>query len=261
MKDKSSIPLIICAIALALEGCKFSPTVWDGQWTLNKIKSHYAAPTLSITVSPSGEYRVYNDAFAYSFRCDGNDYPAASGDTTSCTQINSHAIALKQKMSAAVAIHALWELSADGKTLTINANKIQIDRSVKNGEKIFERISPSSGFTGRWRDTKPLESLSRTVVLVLNYGAFHLEYPDLGQFSDSRVNDPPSPIRGLNQPSGFSRSIQILGARQLQTEDSFAGRVVRRTNWRVSDDGRTLYEESWVPESPAQKNLLVYEKY
>ncbi len=127
-------------------------------------------------------------------------------------------------------------------------------------EKVFERISGSSGFAGQWRETKPLESLSKTVVLILNYSAFHFENAETGQFSDSRANDAPSPIRGANQPDGFTRSVQIVGPRQLQTEDTFEGRVIGRTTWKVSDDGHTLYEESWIPESPAQKDLLVYQR-
>lgn len=268
MKDKSSLLLSLCAVAVIFAGCHHTPSPWDGQWTLNKAKSHYPARTFSVAVSPSGEYRVDNGAFGYSFRCDGNQSSAASGPSTTCTQVSEHAIALKG-LADAESTSARWELSADGKTLTINADRIQIDGSgegnagpgvLKHQEKVFERISGSSGFTGQWRETKPLESLSKTVVLILNYSAFHFENAETGQFSDSRANDAPSPIRGANQPDGFTRSVQIVGPQQLQTEDTFEGRVISHTTWKVSDDGHTLYEEAWTSESPAQKDLLVYQK-
>jgi hypothetical protein len=267
VKDRSPILLLLCAIAGIFAGCHHIQSPWDGQWTLNKAKSHYAAPTFSVALSPSGEYRVDNGAFSYSFLCDGKEHPAASGHTTSCAQISPRAIALKG-LADAVSTNARWKLSADGKTLTITADRIQIDgsgegdarRVVKHQEKVFERVSGSSGFTGQWREMNPLESLSKTVVLILNYSAFHFENAETGQVSDSRANDAPSPIRGANQPDGFSRSVQILGPRQLQTEDTFEGRVIGHTTWKVSDDGHTLYEESWTPESPAQKDLLIYQK-
>ena len=160
-------------------------------------------------------------------------------------------------------------MSPDGKTLTINADRIQIDGSgegdagpgvLKHQQKVFERISGASGFAGQWRETKPLESLSPTVVLILNYDAFHFENSEAGQFSDSRAGDPPSPIRGANQPDGFARSVQIVDPRQLQTEDTFQGRLIQHTTWKVSDDGHTLTEESWTPATPTQKNLLVYQR-
>jgi hypothetical protein len=268
MKAKSPSLPSLCAIAAVLAGCHLTPSPWDGQWTLNKAKSHYAAPTFSVAISPSGEYHVDNGAFGYSFLCDGKEYAAASGHTTSCTHISERAIALKG-LADEESTSARWELSADGKTLTINADRIQIDGSgeggagrgvLKHQQKVLERVSGSSGFAGQWRETKPLESLSPTVVLILNYSAFHFENSEVGQFSDSRAGDPPSPIRGANQPDGFARSVEIPGPRQLQTEDTFDGRVIRRTSWKVSDDGHTLYEESWTPESPAQKDLLVYQK-
>lgn len=269
VKDKFPFLLLLCAIPVTLAGCMgCAPTPWDGQWTLNEAKSHYFAPTFSVALSPSGEYRVNNGAFGYSFRCDGKEYPAASGATTSCTQISPRAIALKG-LADAVSTNARWELAADEKTLTITADRIQIDGSgegdsgrgvVKKQERVFERISGTSGFTGRWRETKPLESLSKTVVLILNYGAFHFENAETGQFSDSRADRAATPIRGANQPDGFTRSVQIIAPRQLQTEDNFEGRVIQHTSWKVSDDGKTLYEESWTPENPTQKDLLVYQK-
>jgi hypothetical protein len=268
VKDKSPILLFLCAITGVFAGCHHTPSPWDSQWTLNTAKSHHAALTFSVAIYPSGEYRVDNGAFSYVFRCDGKNYSAAFGHTTSCTQIGPHAIALKG-LADAISTNARWELSADGKTLIITADRIQIDGSgegdagrgvVKHQQKVFERVSGSSGFTGQWREMNPLESLSKTVVLVLNYSAFHFENSETGQVSDSRANDAPSPIRGANQPDGFARSVQIVGPRQLQTEDTFEGRSIRRTTWKVSDDGKSLYEESWAPESPTQKDLLVYQK-
>jgi hypothetical protein len=268
MKAKSPSLLSLCGIAATLAGCFSGPTPWDGQWTLNKAKSHYAAPTFSVALSPSGEYRVDNGAFTYSFLCYGKDYSAASGHTTSCIQISPRAIELRG-LADAVSTKARWELSADSKTLTITADRIQFDGSgegdagrgvVKHQQKVFERVSGSSGFTGQWREINPLESLSKTVVLILNFSAFHFENAETGQVSDSRANDPATPIRGANQPDGFTRSVQILGPRHLQTEDTFEGRVIQRTTWKVSDDGHTLYEESWLPGNPTQKDLLVYQK-
>lgn len=260
MKVKSSFLLFICAISVAFEGCKFTPSPWDGLWNLNKSKSRCIPPTFSIAVSPSGEYHVDNGRFSYSFRCDGKDDPADAAHMTSCSTISPREIALTEKTTASMTINTHWILSADGKTLITRRGLIQRGGSVKDQEKVFERISGSSGFSGHWREADPLQSLPRTVVLILNYSAFHVEYDDTGQFSDSRDNEPATPIQGLNEPLGFSRSVKILGPRQIQTEDSYAGRVVRRSTWKVSDDGKTMYEESWAPDSPTQKDLLVYER-
>ena len=212
-------------------------------------------------------YHVDDGAIDYSFRCDGNPYPTTNdaGGFISCTQTDPKIIVLKEKTNGPDSTNTRWELSPDGKTLTAIFRLIQIGGSAKDKQLIYARDpaahdSGSSGFSGRWKATRPFDSRSKTVVLILNYSHFHIEYSDWGQFSDSLVDEPPRPIRGSNQPFGFSRSVKIIGPRQIQTEDTFSGRVILRTNWTVSNDGKTLNEESFIPTNPAQKNLLVYEK-
>jgi hypothetical protein len=263
MNDKSLFPLLLCLTSAVLAGCHHTPSPWDGQWTLDESKSHFAAPTFTVAVSPEGMYHFDNGAINYSFRCDGNPYSTTggTGGMIACTQTDPTTIVFKQSTNGSDSTNTRWELSPDGKTLTANFKLIQIGGSTKDKQLVYARDSGTSGFSGRWKLTRPFDFPSKTVVLILNYDAFHFEDQEWGQFSDSRVDEPPTPIRGANQPFGFSRSVKILGPRQLQTEDTCAGRVIRRTTWKVSDDGKTLYEESWAPQTPVQKDLLVYAKY
>jgi len=266
VKSKSSFRLLLCVAAIGFAGCHHTPSPWDGQWTLDESKSHFAAPTFTIAVSPNAVYHVDDGAIDYSFRCDGNPYPTTGGGFISCTQTNPTTIVLKEKINGSDSTNTRWELSADGKTLTTITRLIQIGGSAKDKQLVYARDSnardsDASGFSGHWKATRPFDFRSKTVVLILNYNAFHLEYQDWGQFSDSRVDQPPKPILGANQPFGFSRSVKILDPRQLQTEDTYAGQVILRTTWKVSDDGKTLYEESWSPKNHAQKDQLVYGRF
>ena len=38
------------------------------------------------------------------------------------------------------------------------------------------------------------------------------------------------------------------------------GKVVNVGNWQISADGRSLKESYWVPSTPNEKAVLVYEK-
>jgi hypothetical protein len=268
VKAKFPLLLLLSIAVTVLAGCHHWPSPWDGQWTLDESKSHFAAPTFTVSVSSEGMYHIDDGAIDYSFRCDGNPYPTAAGTGgfISCTQTDPKTIVLKEKTNGPDSIYTRWELSADGKTLTTIARLIQIGGSAKDKQLVYARDSSArdtgtSGFSGRWKAVRPFDSRSKTVVLILNYNHFHFEDSDWGQFSDSLVDEPPRPICGANQPFGFSRSVKILGPRQLQTEDTFSGRVILRTTWRVSDDGKTLFEESWASEKPTEKNLLVYGRY
>ena len=262
MKDISSLLILLCVAAVA--GCHHTQSPWDGEWTLDEPKSHFAAPAFTVAVSPDGMYHVEDGAIDYSFRCDGNPYPTAAAGTVgsiSCTQTDPTTIVLKEKTNGPDSTNTRWELSADNRTLTTIDRLIQIGGSTKDKQIVWTRDSGSRGFSGRWKATNPFDVLSKTVVLILNYNSFHFEDSVWGQFSDSRFGDPPAIIRGANQPFGYARSVRLLGPREIQTEDTFAGRVILHTTWRVSDDGKTLYEESWAPKNSAQKDLLVYQHY
>jgi len=259
---KSSLLLCISAAA-ALAGCHRNPSPWDGQWNLDESQSHAAAPAFTIAVSPEGVYHVDDGAIDFSFRCDGNPYPTVNGTGAfiSCTQNDPKTLVLKKNTNGPDSTNTRWELSDDGKTLITVDKLIQIDGSMKDKQLVWARDSGSRGFSGRWKATNPFGSRTKMVVLILNYDSFHFEDREWGQFSDCRFGEPPAVIRGANQPFGYTRSVKLLGPHDIQTEDFFAGRVILRTMWKVSDDGKTLYEESFVPSNPTNKNLLVYKRY
>jgi hypothetical protein len=253
--------LFVCAIVVVIEGCSGAQSPWDGKWKLNELKSNFVGPTFSIAISPAGDYRIDNEASGYSFRCDGKDYPTGSGHTTSCDQINSLTIALKGKTNGVLSTDSIWEVSKNGKTLTINGNRTQSDGSIKHTEKVSERISGSTGFAGRWKDANPLDSQPKMLVLAVNQGVLHFEYPDIGQYSDSPLNGTQVPIHGPKVQPGTTYSAKMLDPHQLQMALSFAGKVVRLSNLRLSDDEQTLFAESWTPEHPDERDLRVFEKH
>jgi hypothetical protein len=261
MKNKAPFLLLICAIGVTLDGCSAAQSPWDGKWKLNELKSNFIGPTFSITVSPAGDYRIDNEAFGYSFRCDGKDYPAGSGHTTSCDQINSLTIELKGKTKGVLSTDTNWEVSKDGKALTTRPNRVLPDGNAKPAQKEFERISGSTGFAGRWKEANPSDSQPKMLVLALDGGVLHLEYPDIGQYSNSPLDGTQVPIHGPKVHPGTTYSAKMHDPHQLQTALSFAGKAVRLSNLRLSDDEQTLFAESWTPEHPDERDLRVYEKH
>jgi len=46
----------------------------------------------------------------------------------------------------------------------------------------------------------------------------------------------------------------------MHTKYSFEGHVIREGTLTLSDDGRTITDESWIPEHVNEKDTYVYEK-
>jgi hypothetical protein len=154
---------------------------------------------------------------------------------------------------------ARWELSADGKTLTVKTNSIEIDAPVQATEKVYLRTSGSSGFVGGWQAKKRLASRPQ-LVLALNKEALHIALSGVGQYMEPPLNGTDSPCHGPGVPQGLTIAIRPNGPREFVTLRKMDGAIVNQGSLRLSSDGRTLIEEYWPPSRPDEKAILVYEK-
>ena len=124
---------VISVVAL---GCSHASPVWSGTWKLNVSKSTTSGPSFLITISPEGEYSVDNGTYSQSFRCDGKEYPTTPKRTISCVHASALVIDTTSRENGAKVATAHWELSADGKTLTLKGTSTQPDGSIKPREAV-----------------------------------------------------------------------------------------------------------------------------
>jgi hypothetical protein len=245
-------------IWLTALGCSASIPVWNGMWKLNESKSNIPGPSFSLTILPTGEYHSDNGTYSYNFRCDGKEYTTRPNRTISCTQssaseMDTTATGDGKKFAA----H--WELSADGKTLTVKTNSTGTDAPVKATERVYLRTSGSSGFVGGWQDTKRLASIPQ-LVLTLNKQALHIALSGSGQYMDPPLNGTDAPCHGPFVPQGLTLAIRPNGPREFLTLRKMDGKIVNQGSLRLSADGHTLIEEYWPPSRPDERATLVYEK-
>src|ERR1035441_10581499 len=109
----------------------------------------------SITKTATGEYHEESGGSGYDFGCDGKDYATIPNHTISCTQRTTYVMDTTAKENGQEGGIAHWELSADGKTLTIRSTPAQAKASEKPTEVSYVRTSGSAGFVGAWRNTMP----------------------------------------------------------------------------------------------------------
>ena len=158
MKSNHLIWSCAAFVCLSTLGCFSSPPVWNGTRKLNESKSNIPGPTFSLTILPTGEYHFDNGTYSNNFRCDGKEYTTRPSRTDSCVQTNASEMDMTNKEDGKKIGTAHWELSADGKTLTLKGTPTGTDGTVKAFERIFLRTSQTSGFVGGWKNTKRLES-------------------------------------------------------------------------------------------------------
>ena len=257
---KSQLGLaFIGAISIIASGCRTSPPVWNGRWRVNEAKSSIPGPSLTIAVLPAGEYQFDNGTYSYSFRCDGKKYTTTGDHMISCVQTSASVIEATLITHETKIGTARWELSDDGRRLTITGTSIQANKSAKSRETTYSRVSGTVGFAGGWKDTKSLESRHQ-LLLSLDDRRLHIAFSDSGQFSDSPLDGSDARLQGPGAPEGLTIAITPHGPQEFFTTKKLRGKVVNQGSLRLSADGCTLVEEYWRPERPDEKAVLVYER-
>jgi hypothetical protein len=246
-------------VSVGAAACFGSMPTWNGTWKLNEFKSKIPGPNFSIAVS-SGQFRFYDGTYAYSFRCDGKEYPARDGFSISCVQPSAVAIDFTTKNNGKRIGKAHWELSADGKTLIVDRSSAKTVSSAKPTRVVYLRLYGSTGFAGGWSDKKRLESLPSQLHLALTRRTLKMSFPGNGQYMDPPLDGGDAPCHGPGMQQGLTIAIKRDGPREFLTVKKAYGRIINLGFLSLSANGRILTEEYWAPNRPDQKAVLVYER-
>lgn len=254
--------LVFTMAALTFSGChhKGRPAAWNGIWKLNAAKSRVHGAYFTIMIAPNGDVRITNEAYSFSFRCDGKEFSNGTNHTTLCTPVSANEWRLTGKSNGGSPHISIWDLSSDGRTLAICGSEIQPDGSEKPSEIIYERRSQGTGFAGRWQETMPLKTRPKLLVTALRGDILHLAYPEIGQYSDAPVGGTSVPLHGPRVHTGSEISITASGPQGFHTQIIFQGHVVREGTLSLSTDGKTLRQESWTPLKPSEMEVLIYDR-
>src|SRR6266478_4361118 len=255
LMKKYRLSCVFVGVISIAEGCSAPSPVWDGTWKLNQSQSNIPGPSFSITTSAAGEYHIDNGTNSYSFRCNGKEYLATPHQTISCMQASDPLIDVTTKANGKTIRTSHWELSADGKVLTIKRTTIEADGSAKAKETVYSRMFPSVGFAGDWRDTKRLET-GTPLLLAMNKRTLHIVFPESGQYADPPLDGSDTPMHGPGIPQGLTIAIRPHGPREFLTLKKSGGQVINQGSLSLSADGNTLVEQYWRPNRREEKATL-----
>jgi hypothetical protein len=236
---------------------------WNGTWQLNPAKSDLPGPTMIISITPDGVYNTASAKGDVSFRCDGNENALGTGSpsgpfTFYCTQKNRSDLEVTIFRNGSKSHTQRLELSPDEKVLTIKT--FQADGSVKPKESTYTRTSGSTGFAGGWRSENPFQTTPSIWQTSVDSHGLHWSFPQEDQHGDAVLDGSDAVVRAPNSKTGVSIALKGRGPRQIDVTKKRNGQVVSVGYYRISADGRSLTFSYWVPASPNQKVVLVYDK-
>jgi hypothetical protein len=153
-----------------------------------------------------------------------------------------------------------WELSPDGKMLTVKATSLSGDGSTRPWVSQYLRVSGSTGFAGGWRNTNPLVHVPPIWQIRLGNHRLQYAFPGRSQYADVALDGSDATVRGTGTPVGSSIAFKELSPRDLSMTKKLDGQVLSIGYLQITADGRSLTESYWSPERPNEKAVLVYEK-
>jgi len=257
----ASIPIALSiAVLIYVSGCSGPSSEWNGRWKLEQSKSSISLPTFTFAVPSPGEYRYEAEDVNYAFRCDGKEYPTYDNYVLSCRQTSANAFDATTKKGGSDVSDSHWEVSSDGRLLTIKWNATQPGGGIKPVERVFDRTSGSNGFAGGWRETKSLESRPQLLLVELHWRSLRVAFPQAGQHADPRLDGSDAKVYSPTASPGFTMSIKSDGPREFLIDYRRFGKMYREGSMKLAADGRTLISETWHSGNPGRKDVLVYQK-
>jgi len=231
-----------------------------GKWKPNVAKSDFWEQTVTYEQMAGGDMKVTASGQSWTFKTDGKDVPTPWGTMISYKSVNPTTWESSEKVNGKVTSTATMKLSADSKSLTVDAKNIKAGGETSNDSQIYERVAGTSGLAGKWR-TKNLKIGSPGTMTIAANGAdgVTLTFVEEKGVCSPKFDGKDAPATGPIWPSGWSCVVAKNGAAGLDVSWKKDGKLMFKDAFSVSADGKTLTDVGTVP-SISEKTKAIYEK-
>jgi hypothetical protein len=234
--------LVWCGLAAAA-ALVAADASYVGKWKLNVAKSDFGDTTITFAPAPSGGMQMTVDGQTYTFKTDGKDYDGMFGSKMSWRATDAGAWEATNKMGAKVLSTDTYQVSADGKSLSLVSKGTSPAGTPFENSVLYQRVSGTSGLAGKWK-TKNLKMSSPEMIELTASGADGLAFkmPDQKLVCDAKLDGKSYPCTGSDLPPNTSVVFKKAGANSFSADITIGGRLAYQSTYTGSPDGKTLTE-------------------
>lgn len=231
-----------------------------GSWKLNPAKSKLTDQMKVDAAGPNTYIFHLSATNPETIVADGTDQPGIFGTTLAVTVLGPNQWRVVRKKSGQMLISAIWDLSAEGTTLTDHFTGYRADGSTSNLLYVYARAGGTSGFAGTWESTSEQVN-SAYEMTVQTYEESGLSFITAAQKMTKSIkfDGKDYAAQGPNLPAGYATSGRRVSDRAVELTDKIDGKVLDTQQVEVSADGNTLTITTHIP-GQAKPNIQTFDR-
>ena len=230
-----------------------------GKWKLDPAHSRLTDQMKVGAAGPNTYTLNFSGDSVETIVADGTDQPGLYGSTFSITVQDDHHWKGVRKTNGRITIIGLWELSADGKTLTDNFTGYRDNGTTSNMHYIYQRIAgpdsngtppdgKTSGFVGTWESTtEDVNSTQEMEVKPFENDGLSFVYAGGQVVQSLHFDGKDYPGSGPGAPKGYVSSGHRINDHAVDRVDKVNGKTLYDQEIEVSPDGKTLKVTVHIP--------------
>lgn len=261
MGPRRSLFAAACLFAcLATARTATAQNPFSGTWKMNQEKSQLAGDILVFGPAEGQAIELTAGGTKYSFRTDGNNYRLPSGNLAVWREAGPNRWTTEyRKIDGKLMSTDTWELSGDGKTLSLTSSGVKPNGDLYTDTEEYERTAGSSGLIGSWKGTNvKLSSPSELTLAVTGLDGMTLKIAALKATCVASFDGKDTAVEGPDIPSGFRLALTRTGPYSFKLVQKLNGSQISSSDYTVSEDGKTMTEVGNVPGDPP--TTTVWEK-
>jgi len=230
---------LLLIVAGALFAADDNPLI--GIWKLDAAKSSFAGQTLKFETAEADTYRCIAGGESYTFKTDGQPYPALYGRTVTVRQIDPNLWQMTTTFNGRVLNFATMNVSADGKELVESIRGVRPSGESFEVNTTYAREAGAAGVLGTWkaRESKSSAPIALEFVAVED-GRLSFNLPAMKAKSVLKLDGKDYPATGPTIPQGLTLAMEKTGPRTMTLMQKVSGKPVFKATYVISDDGKTL---------------------
>lgn len=252
--------LSIVAVA-ASASAALAQNPFIGDWKQNNDKSHLTGDVIVFSPAPGDAIKFTAEDRSYTFKTDGKEYTGATGAQNTWKKIDDSNYERSATRNGIPLGTTTYKISSDGKTLVTEDTGTSPSGKSFDDTTTYTRVAGSKGLMGSWKDTDV--KMKEDFTMIWKPGpspdTMRWELPDLKAYVDVSLDGKDCAPVGPTVPKGLTVSLTKTGPNSLSMVEKLNGKVLVKSTYKLSSDGKTLTQVETPPDGKAPATII-YDK-